>query len=129
MVTTRFAMAMVVFLLAISVASCSNSSSGNGTESDIKIETTGVQSTGVEHPVAMGVTWFNPPMVTIRVGDSVLFSNVDSADHSLINEELGINVAPFSGKHTLMFDKPGQFMIRHENEHAFLTVKVLPQDE
>ena len=68
-------------------------------------------------------------MVTIRVGDSVVFRNVDTESHPLISQEIGINVEPFDGERTLSFDTPGQYLIYNELNHIFITVKVQASDE
>ena len=135
MVAKKYALLGIAFVLVFSIVGCGSDSSD---DADAQVETvvqtpegetSTAQATGVEHEVDMGSTWFNPPMVTIRVGDAVAFTNVDTISHPLINDKLGINVAAFEGQHSLIFDTPGLYMIRHENEHAFLTVDVQAQDE
>ena len=126
MVATKYVLLGVALVLVLSIVGCGGDSPDDAVETSVKIETSAVQPTGVEHLVDMGSTWFTPHMLTIHVGDSLVFTNVDATSHPLINEKLGINVAPlpFEGQHTLVFDKLGLYLIRNENEHVFISVDV-----
>ena len=136
----KYASLGIGLALVLSIVGCGGDSSDDAAETGVKVETV-VQTpagqgetstappTGVEHSVEFSRTWFAPPMVTIRVGDSVVFRNVDTESHPLISQEIGINVEPFDGERTLSFDTPGQYLIRNELNHIFITVDVQASDE
>ena len=133
MVARKYALLGIALVLVLSIVGC-----GSDSDDDVQVETvvqtpqgdtSTAQATGVEHKVDFSSTWFSPPMVTIRAGDSVVFNNVDTESHPLINEELRIDVGPFDGEHTLIFYTAGLYLIRNELDQAFLTVDVQAQDE
>ena len=135
MVARKYALLGIALVLVLSIVGCGGDSSD---DEDVQVETivqtpkgetSTAQATGVEHKVDFSSTWFSPPMVTIRAGDSVVFTNVDTESHPLINEELGIDVGPFDGEHTLTFYTAGLYLVRNELDQAFLTVDVQAQDE
>ena len=103
MVAIRYALLGIGFVLVLSIVGCGGDSSDDAAETGVKVETVAqtpegqgetvvqtpagqgetstAQGTGVEHSVDFSRTWFTPPMMTIRTGDSVVFHNVDTESH------------------------------------------------
>ena len=130
----------VSFILLVAAVGCGETASegtgGAGDTSETAIQTPegqGVVSTpqpeaatgGVEHTVELSHTYFTPAMITIGVGDIVIFRNLEAMSHPLSNQELGLDTGPFpQGERTFTFDKPGMYTIINTAHGSAMTIQV-----
>ena len=116
---------LAVWVIALAVlvgsAGCGGSDSDGSGETTGKDETTQPSAEVVE----FSHTYFSPPELTISAGDTVIFSNLESMSHPLVNEELGLDTGEFTqGERSVTFDRPGTFTITNTAHGTTIAVVV-----
>ena len=106
----------LLLTLLLGVAACGDSDSSDSADEP---------STSVE--VELSHTFFTPSELTVAAGDTVIFRNIESMSHPLVNEELGLDTGEFTkGERSFAFDKPGSFTITNTAHGTTITVVVQP---
>lgn len=102
----------LLLTLLLGVTACGDSnSSDSADEPPTKVE--------VSH------TYFKPSELTVSEGDTVIFRNLETMSHPLVNEELGLDTGEFTeGEHSITFDQAGSFTITNTAHGTKITVVV-----
>ena len=75
--------------------------------------------------VELSHTYFTPSKLTVSAGDSVIFRNIETMSHPLVNEELGLDTGKFTkGEHSFTFDQTGLFTITNTAHGTTITIVV-----
>ena len=70
-------------------------------------------------------TYFTPSELTVSEGHTVIFRNIETMSHPLVNEELGLDTGEFTkGERSVTFDKTGSFTITNTAHGTTITVVV-----
>ena len=69
------------------------------------------------------ISYFKPSELTVSEGDTVIFRNIETMSHPLVNEELGLDTGEFTkGEHSFTFDQAGSFTITNTAHGTIITV-------
>ena len=77
----------VVFALGLLFAACSDDSGDDGGGGDAASDSGSDSGGGCEADVCLENTAFNPGDITVSVGDSVTWQNVDGTDHTVTADD------------------------------------------
>ena len=84
-----------------------------------------VASTPTTTEVELSHTYFEPSELTISEGDIVIFRNIETMSHPLVNQELGLDTGDFTrGELSITFDQAGSFTIINTAHGTTITVVV-----
>jgi plastocyanin len=117
----KLAVWVIALVVLVGSAGCGGSDSNGSGETADKDETTqrSPEVVGFSH------SYFSPPELTISAGDTVIFNNLETMSHPLVNEELGLDTGEFTqGKRSVIFDRPGTFTITNTAHGTTITVVV-----
>ena len=103
---------VLLLTLLLGVAACGDSkSSDRAAEPPTEVE--------------LSHTYFTPPELTVSAGDTVIFRNIETMSHPLVNEELGLDTGAFTkGERSFTFDRAGSFTITNTAHGSTITVVV-----
>ena len=102
----------LLLTLLLGVAACGDSNSNDSAD---------VTPTEVD----LSHTYFKPSELTVSAGDTVIFRNIETMSHPLVNEELGLDTGEFTkGEHSFTFDQAGSFTITNTAHGTTITVVV-----
>ena len=118
MVPVKLLLGAICLVLLLAVGGCGGGESGGPTGSEGAVD----QPPKV---VELSHGYFEPPKLTIGVGEAVIFRNLETMSHPLSNEELGLNTGEFTKEdRTLTFDQPGTFTITNIAHGTTFTIVV-----
>ena len=70
-------------------------------------------------------SYFSPSELTVSAGDTVIFRNVASMNHPLVNEDMELDTGQFDkGERSIGFDTAGAFTITNTAHGTTITVVV-----
>ena len=102
----------LLLTLLLGLAACGDSNSSDSTD---------------EPPteVEFSHTYFTPSELTVSEGDTVIFRNIETISHPLVNEKLGLDTGEFTkGEHSVTFVQAGSFTITNTAHGTTITVMV-----
>lgn len=109
----------VLFAFGLVLAACSGDDSGGGTADSTAA--TGSES-ACDGDVCLSGTQFVPDTLTVAVGDTVTWANVDNPDHTVTADNDSFDSGPLSNGNTFeqTFDEAGEFAY-HCEIHSSMT--------
>ena len=102
----------LLLTLLLGVAACGDSNSSSSAD---------------EPPteVELSHNYFSPSELTVSEGDTVIFRNIETMSHPLVNEDLGLDTGEFTkGDRSITFDQGGSFTITNTAHGTTITVVV-----
>ena len=82
-----------------------------------------------QNVVEFSHTSFSPAELTVIAGDKVVFRNLVTMSHPLVNEEVGLDTGEFTlGERSFTFDEPGMFTITNTAHGTSMVVVVQGND-
>ena len=83
-------------------------------------------ATGIEHAVEFSHFFFDPDGITVTVGDTIVFQNLETMNHPLHNEELSLDTGEFNkGERSFTFTQLGSFTVTNTAHDTEFIVNVV----